>query len=232
MDESKLIFFTGAPGSKWSAVSWVLTEAIGADTSDRTPERLMVHAEVFNGVRHTGVYFGPGMELGEDFDCVHQLSREAILEEIQRGWTDWNDQQYHIVRCHQFINNMDWLIENFPDSKFVVVTRSPDACVNGWLGVGGIDIPYPDYTQYYVDNANAERLIRAEARLAHRVIFDHQMDTYIASRGHFARKFGLTFDDENATLASYIRSLEGYMYTSNDPYHRLKHDVLIGYHGW
>ena len=61
MDESKLIFFTGAPGSKWSAVSYIPSECMDVDTTDRTPERLMVSKDVYNGVRHTGLYFGPVM---------------------------------------------------------------------------------------------------------------------------------------------------------------------------
>ena len=71
MDESKLIFLTGAPGSKWSAVSWVLSEAMPVDKTDRTPDRLMVHKEAYNGVRHTGVYFGPGFELGHNLSLIH-----------------------------------------------------------------------------------------------------------------------------------------------------------------
>ena len=39
MDESKLIFFTGAPGSKWSAVSYISPECMDVDTTDRTPRK-------------------------------------------------------------------------------------------------------------------------------------------------------------------------------------------------
>lgn len=232
MDESKLVFVTGAPGSKWSAVSWLLTEALDADTSDRTEDRLMVHKEVFNGVRHTGVYFGPGMEFGHRFHEVDKLSKQEILDEIRLGWTDWDDSKYHIVRCHQFINNFQYLADTFSDSKFVVVTRSVDACINGWMSVGGIDIPYPNYKEYYIDNSNAARLIKLEVKAAHRAFFDYQMDTHVAGSGHFKRRWGLEIEDEESTLAKYIRSLEGYMYAHEDPYWRLKHDVIVGYHGW
>ena len=229
MDESKLIFLTGAPGSKWSAVSWVLSEALPVDKTDRTPDRLMVHKEAYNGVRHTGVYFGPGFELGHNFHNIHELSRTEILEEIQKGWPEWDDTKYHIVRCHQFINNFDWLVAMFPKSKFVVVTRRPEQCVAGWMSVGGIDIPYPTYKDYYIDNDNAERLIKQEAMLAQRAFWDYQMDTYVAGSGHFKRKFGLEILDETSDVAKYIRSLEGYMYLNDDPYAKLKHDVIIGY---
>ena len=68
--------------------------------------------------------------------------------------------------------------------------------------------------------------------LAQRAFWDHQMDTYVASSGHFKRKFGLEITDETSDLAKYIRSLEGYMYQNKDPYAKLKHDVIIGYHGF
>lgn len=232
MDESKLIFLTGAPGSKWSAVSWVLSEALSVDKTDRTPDRLMVHKKAYNGVRHTGVYFGPGMELGHNFHRINELSKEEILSEIQKGWPEWDDTKYHIIRCHQFINNFDWLVRSFPTSRFVVVTRRPEQCVAGWMSVGGIDIPYPKYKDYYIDNSNAERLIKQEALLAQRAFWDHQMDTYVAGSGHFKRKFGLEITDEESDLAKYIRSLEGYMYLNSDPYAKLKHDVIIGYHNF
>ena len=45
VDESKLIFFTGAPGSKWSAVSNVLsmTDRIVINTTDRDESREYTH---------------------------------------------------------------------------------------------------------------------------------------------------------------------------------------------
>lgn len=231
MDESKLIFCTGAPGSKWSAISWVLSECMDVDKTDRTPDRLMVHKEVYNGVRHTGVYFGPGKELGQNFHNVNTLSKEEILAEIKQGWPTWDDSKYHIVRCHQFINNIDWLIETFPDSKFVVVTRTPEKCMAGWMSVGGIDIPYPNYKLYYKDNDTAKDLIKAEVQLAHEAFFNHKMDTYVASAGHFYRKFGLEFE-EDTDVARYVRSLEGWMYKQDNPAAKLKHDVVVGYHGF
>jgi len=234
VDTSKLIFLTGAPGSKWSAISWVLSEVpeLNVDKSDRTPERLMVHKEAYNGIRHTGAYFGPGMDLGENFHNITEMSKEEICNEIKRGWPSWDDSKHHIVRCHQFIYNWDWMMETFPESKFVVVTRRPEQCVLGWMSVGGIDIPYPHYEVFYIDNDIAEQKIKHEAHLANCAFFDHEMDTYVASSGHFKRKFGLNITDEESDLAKYIRSLEGYMYKQDNPRAKLKYDVTVGYHGF
>lgn len=231
MDTSKLIFFTGAPGSKWSAVSWVLSEveSLNVDTSDRTPDRLMVHKEVFNGVRHTGAYFGPGMDLGPEFHDITKFSKEEICEQIQKGWPEWDDSKHHIVRCHQFINNFDFLVDTFPESKFVVVTRRPEQCVAGWMSVGGIDIPYPHYAEYYKDNATAEVMIKEEAQKALQVYFKYEMDTYVASMGHFKRKFNLVSESDVTDLGRYIRSIEGYFPKLDNPLSKLKFDVTVGY---
>lgn len=231
MDTSKLIFFTGAPGSKWSAVSWVLSEveSLNVDKSDRTPERLMVHKEMYNGVRHTGAYFGPGMDLGPQFHNIKQYTKEEICKQIKQGWPEWDDSKHHIVRCHQFINNFDFLVDTFPESKFVVVTRRPEQCVLGWMSVGGIDIPYPHYKEYYKDNDTAEKLIKQEAQRALETMWDYDMDPHVASAGHFKQKFGLSIDDEQSGLARYIRSIEGYHPTQENPKNKLKFDVVIGY---
>ena len=41
MDETKLVFFTGAPGSKWSAVAHVIAQSrkYKFDTGDYAPDR-------------------------------------------------------------------------------------------------------------------------------------------------------------------------------------------------
>ena len=73
MDDDKLIFWTGAPGSKWSAASYVLshTSKINIDISDQTPERCYIHPKKFGGIRHVGSYFGPGFEFGHEFHKIN-----------------------------------------------------------------------------------------------------------------------------------------------------------------
>ena len=71
---------------------------------------------------------------------MQRLSKNQVKAEIQAGWATWDDSKYHIVRCHQFIYNIDWLTQYFPDSKIVVVARRPESSINGWMSVGGIDI--------------------------------------------------------------------------------------------
>lgn len=229
-DFGNVIWMTGAPGSKWSAVSWVLSEieSLNVDKGDRTQERLMVHDAIYGGVRHTGVYFGPGNELGKNFHNINTMSKDEIFNEISSAWLEWDPDKHYIVRCHQFINNWDWMINTFPESKFVTVSRPPHQCVNGWMSVGGVDTPYPHYKDYYLTNENGEKMITLESKLAHKAFADHYMDVHIASRGHFKEKFNLVAG-VNEGLDRYIRHLEGYRWDIEDPLMNLKHDVLIGY---
>lgn len=229
-DFSNVIWVTGAPGSKWSAVSWVLSEAdsLNVDKGDRTAERLMVHDAMYGGVRHTGVYFGPGNELGQNFHNISEMSKQDIFNEISSAWESWDPAKHYIVRCHQFINNWDWMIDNFPESKFVTVSRPPESCVVGWTSVGGIDTPYPHYKPYYKTQDNAIKEIKHESKLAHKAFFDHAMDVHVASNGHFSKQFNMQPVSDTA-LHRYIRHLEGYNWNDADPLMNLKHDVLIGY---
>jgi len=230
-DFSNVIFVTGAPGSKWSAVSWVLSESpmLDVSTSDRTDKRLMVHDAIYGGVRHTGVYFGPGNELGKNFDNIDTLSRRAVHKEIKKAWKEWDMNKHYIVRCHQFIYNWDHMIKTFPEAKFVTVTRPPESCVAGWTSVGGIDTPYPHYKEFYKTQENAIKQIKLESKLAHKAFHEHSMDVHVASHGHFYQDFLLDPEEESG-LDKYIKHLEGYQWTNTgDPLMNLKHDVLIGY---
>ena len=53
------IWFTGVPGSRWSAIAQTIEEIPDMNTGDRTPEREYNHHK-YSG--HKGAYFGKGME--------------------------------------------------------------------------------------------------------------------------------------------------------------------------
>ena len=72
-------------------------------------------------------------------------------------------------------------------------------------------------------------MIKDEAQKALEVMFVHQMDTYVASSGHFKRKWNLEIESEDSDLARYIRSIEGYMHKQENPMSLLKFDVVVGY---
>jgi hypothetical protein len=53
------IFFTGAPGSRWSGIAQTIETLPGFNVSDRNPRREYAH-NTYSG--HKGAYFGHGME--------------------------------------------------------------------------------------------------------------------------------------------------------------------------
>ena len=69
MDESKLVFFTGAPGSKWSAVAHLMAQSrkYKFDTGDYAPDREYGHNVDPDLITHKGSYFGPGFPFGNKF---------------------------------------------------------------------------------------------------------------------------------------------------------------------
>tara|TARA_B100001057_G_C22770342_1_gene919304 strand:- start:678 stop:1355 length:678 start_codon:yes stop_codon:yes gene_type:complete len=221
---------TGAPGSKWSAASWVLSEIpeLKVDKGDRTPERLLQHDTRWGNVRHTGVYFGPGNELGKNFHNINTISKDEIFDEIIRAWPVWDPDMTYIIRCHQFIYNIDWMIDTFPESKFCIVTRPPEACYSGWTSVGGPNTPYPHYKEFYKNEEYGKKKLKEEVFLARKTIYEYGLDTHIASLGHFKNKWSLN-PLPDTPLDNHIKHLEGYRWDSKDPLMGLKHDVTISY---
>lgn len=230
MQEDKIIFFTGAPGSKWSAISEVLTHTslIKIDTSDRTPERVYSHGEKFNNVQHLGTYFGPGMEFGEQWHEIHKLSRQEILDEIDSAFAeDTND--YRIIKCHQFVNNLDFLTEMFPTSKVIIVHRPIPSCYKGWFGSGGFNITYPVYEPYYKDVDTAEYYIRLESEQAQDWIAKKQLKSYNVTEEHWKKYWNIDTGEPQSYLDNYIKSIEGYLYHfDNKP----TYDTFISYYGF
>ena len=78
-DGADIIFVTGAPGSKWSAIAHALMYADGINTSDLSLDRS--HGGEGQAM-HFGNYFGPGMEFGNKFLDLHSLSKEDLLTEF------------------------------------------------------------------------------------------------------------------------------------------------------
>lgn len=229
--EDKLIFFTGAPGSKWSAVSEVLTHnpIIDIDISDRSPEREYSHGTKFNSVQHLGTYFGPGMEFGEQWDKIHTLSKDEILNEIQQAFSKETYNKYKIIKCHQFVNNLDYIAETFPTSKIIIVHRPVDSCFKGWFGSGGFKITYPVYSPYYKNDDIAKNYIRLECEQAQDWITKKGLKSYNVNQEHWEKYWSIEAGKPQSYLDNYIKSIEGYLYSfDNKP----SYDTYISYYGF
>lgn len=209
IDESKLIFFTGAPGSKWSAVSNVLsmTSKIKINTHDRSPEREYTHPAKFNSASHLGSYFGPGFEFGNGWDDISQFGKQEILDEIERAWNEPHYDQYRIVKSHCISNRLEWITENFPTSKVIVVFRPLQQCYNGWFGAGGFDITYPTYHAYYKNEETAKQMIEQELLDCRQWIFNQDLRIHTATSRHWREYWGITNE-----YNKWIKSLEGYFF--------------------
>jgi hypothetical protein len=205
IDESKLIFYTGAPGSKWSATAHLLTKStkISINTSDYLNGREHYHPGP--NIKHQGGYWGPGFEFGEKFHEINTLSKEEIIAEIERPYTDRNWDQYRIIKCHQFSLNLNFIKEAFPTSKIMIVIRSNNACTVGWKIGGGFDITYPNYTPYYKDYDTMAAMTALENANSRAFIYDNNLEIHMQTKAYWGKYWAVDTDNEEA--ARYIASI-------------------------
>jgi hypothetical protein len=141
-----LIFVTGAPGSKWSAISHAVMYAQGINTSDLSMQRAQSNTPL-----HFGNYFGPGMEYGDRFADLPSMSREDLLREFARPYE--HVEGTLLLKSHLFSRHLPALQNFFPAARFLLVHRSDQQCLSWWQQSGGFRISFPDYT-WYEDSAN------------------------------------------------------------------------------
>lgn len=210
VDESKLIFFTGAPGSKWSATAHVLTHntIMPINTSDYREDRYYQHPNP--PVAHQGAYWGPGFEFGNQFHEINKLSKEEILAEIDAAYADKSWDKYRIIKCHQFSLNLDWIKENFPTSKIMIVLRPEHQCVHGWLTAGAGDgfkgITYPDYNPYYQNAEKFTKEVHRESQASKRFITENNLPVDLVRSKYWKDRWGI--EKSTPELELYIESLE------------------------
>lgn len=228
MDESKLIFYTGVPGCKWSATAHILTHntKFPINTSDYTEDRVYTHSDV--NVSHYGAYWGPGNGLGEKFDNLSALSKDEILAEIDKPYADKNWDQYRLVKCHHFTSQLDVIKEMFPSSKIMVVLRPDLICFRSWLGAGGFEgITYPNYTTFYKNKETLEQKIEEENHAAKDFIHRHDLDIHVVREKYWKTYWGIERSTEE--LDRYIRSIE-MRQTRNGA--RWNYDVLTAHYNF
>ena len=206
MDESKLIFFTGAPGSKWSAVAHILTHTkkISINTSDYNDDRVYTHPGP--KISHLGAYWGPGFEFGSNFHELHTLTKEQIIEQIEKPYADNNWEQYRLIKCHQFSLNLDFITEMFPKSVIINVLRPDDICLWSWYVAGGFEgIKYPDYNPYYKNKETMAEKIAEENYLARKFIIEKNLPLEVATLDYWNRIWGIQPNTDE--LERYMNSL-------------------------
>jgi hypothetical protein len=148
MNDSKLIFFTGVPGSRWSGIAREIKQDPKYDTSDRAPHRVYKHND-FSG--HCESYFGTGMEFPVD------LSIENLL-------APFNSTGIKLLMSHEWPYYFDHIIEQYPHADIQLVYRPNDASLKWWLEAGGFNITYPNY-EWYVDVDGMKKEIEQQNKL-------------------------------------------------------------------
>lgn len=155
-DGSDLIFAVGAPGSKWSRVLTILGFHPDINSSDYKKFPVYGSKVKFNSGKtrkvgvHTGAYFGPGNLVGTRFHELDKLTKEEFLEEIKPCFDNWNS-GVKIIKSHWFAYNIDWLAENFPAAKIILVYNGNREAFKWWHLVGGWQITFPNYSWYEND---------------------------------------------------------------------------------
>jgi len=164
-----LVWFTGAPGSKWSGAANILQsiKSLDFNTTDRSPEREYTHTgptTLARSITHTGVYFGPGHGYGENFDSINLLDPNIVEETIANEWTDASCGKL-LVKSHFFSHNLDYIADTWTDNSIIMVFRPNHKCEQGWFGAGGWDIRYPNYRPYYKDDDTMKAMIAEHNKL-------------------------------------------------------------------
>ena len=134
------IIFTGAPGSKWSAVVKNIYWSPDLDHSDYSKERLYYHDADSPGTKqlmHLGAYWDPGME----FEPT----------EWDLPFTSENLELKRIIKSHVFAYELNRLKDSHP---LVMVYRNDVECIEWWKKCGHFNITYPNYAPYYKDLDN------------------------------------------------------------------------------
>jgi hypothetical protein len=127
------IFFTGAPGSRWSGIAQTIETIPGFNTSDRTPERKYLH-HTYTG--HLGAYFGRGME----FEAL------ADVDYVNQAWT--KPDGCKLVKSHDWTYKLDHIKQHWSDAWIMMVYRPDMSSFAWWHEAGGFQIKYPCYDAY------------------------------------------------------------------------------------
>jgi hypothetical protein len=138
----KRIFFTGAPGSRWSGIAQTIENLNGFNTSDRNDNRVHYRKGIGRGGNigkmhgHNGSYFG------------HEMEFEAILDAdyLDQAWSNLSGTR--IIKSHEWAYKIEEIKNKFPDDWIMLVYRPDMVSYSWWHELGGFKISYPKYTWY------------------------------------------------------------------------------------
>lgn len=198
----KYIFVSGAPGSKWSSVVKNIYYSPDIDNSDYSDKRTYYHdASGFYDLMHLGVYWGPAMEFGNNFEKLDQYSKEDNEEEFDKPF---NGTGIKIIKSHIFGYHIDYIKNTWPDCPIILIDRSDDACLGWWVKCGEFKITYPLYRDYYKDLRQMSKAIAKENEGNRKAAREYPGQVVETNR-QLARTLGIKLPDDKY-YQDYIKS--------------------------
>lgn len=148
------IFFTGAPGSKWSGISKSVYWSPDINHTDYLKgEREYFRYPDDKFPAHYGAYWDEGMEFDVgDWDLPFQSNSEGIK----------------LIKSHTIATKLETVKLFNPSSPIVMIWRDTQSCFDWWCEAGGFDISYPNYKPFY---RNLSRM-KAQTELQNKGILD------------------------------------------------------------
>jgi hypothetical protein len=199
-DGSDLIFAIGAPGSKWSRVLTILGFHPDINSSDYNKFPVYGSKVKFNSGKtkkvgvHTGAYFGPGNNVGEKFYELDKLTKEEFIEEIKPCFDNW-ESGIKIIKSHWFAYNIDWLVDNFPAAKIILVYNGNNEAFKWWHLVGGWNITFPNYS-WYENDTKMWKQIQIENSLILNFMRKKKITFNVSELETLVEKLGLPLNEE------------------------------------
>ena len=146
------IFFTGAPGSRWSGIAQTMETIPNFNISDRNSNREYTHNN-YSG--HKGAYFGKGME------CTLITNGNYI----DRQWAEPGGCK--LIKSHEWAFHLTDIREkeHWKDSWTMLVYRPDMACYSWWHEAGGFNIKYPNYSAYKNSNNMLTEIVKQNAAI-------------------------------------------------------------------
>jgi hypothetical protein len=189
----KYIFVSGAPGSKWSSVVKNIYYSPDIDSSDYSDARTYYHdASGTMDLMHLGVYWGPAMEFGDQFERLDQYTKEQNEAEFDRPFSG---EGIRIIKSHVFGYHIDYIKQTWPDCPVVLIDRSDDACLGWWVKCGEFQISYPLYRDYYKDLRQMSAAIAKENE-GNRRAARHYPGYSVETNQQLARTLNIAVPDE------------------------------------
>tara|TARA_S200002703_G_scaffold91839_2_gene79330 strand:+ start:203 stop:967 length:765 start_codon:yes stop_codon:yes gene_type:complete len=153
--DDQIVFFLGIPGCGWGKIDSLLRccKKFKFNESDINENTVWEREDRKYYIEHKGHFLGPGTGTGEGFgDIGANYTKKSFIEECLKVYPDINDTDSYMIKCHWFCerHNINWLLRNFPNSKYIAVLRDVELATHRWLQGMTFAKNYPSYSAWMV----------------------------------------------------------------------------------